>query len=80
MISEDRLIAWLVVAEYEMQHGNEFDLPESVVDELLDRAWLEACTMEDGESQLVLSRAAKLQADIWSPEYGVELSFEPEAE
>lgn len=82
-VAEDRLVAWLVMAEFQMACGNEVDLPEAVVACLLDRGWLEPVLSEpdeDGEveGQLHLSDKARAQADLWSPEFGVDLSFEPE--
>ena len=84
MIAEDRLIAWLVVAEYQMACGNEVDLPEPVVSAFLDREWLEPVLSEpneDGEveGELHLSDGAKAKADLWSPEYGIALTFEDPA-
>lgn len=82
-IAEDRLIAWLVMADFQLECGNEVTLPEAVIADLLDRGWLDPILSEpdeDGEveGQLHLSDQAKAKADLWSPEYGVQLSFAPE--
>lgn len=71
MISEDRLIGWLVIARYHFWNDSTQCIPQPVREALLDRGWVEWDSDEDGEGVSVTDRGRAV-SDLAMPEWGVD--------
>ncbi len=75
MISDDKLIAWLMVMQYQFaQEAESFHVPESVRLALIERGWCRVGDEMDwkGRQDIELTEAGMAVRDLHGPEWGLD--------
>lgn len=80
MISEDKLIAWLVFLNNQWNEDEVACAPVDVMSELRKRGWVESDDPDwQGRKPSCLSPAGQAIYDLNAPDYGIETLEESEA-